>query len=329
MTDTALTVDQAVAEMIAPVEDAPEPQEEQTPDAEEAPAETEADPPAEVAPDESEEETPEGEEEPEEQAEAIAHEPPQWWDAEAKAKFAALTPELQATVFAQEEKREAVVAKAKAEASQEKTAAKTERETIGKVTNALSEWLPKAKADFDAYYGEQGFDLEANIAEYGEATALVLQARYNKHLENLHQVAQAKNQADHQAKVAWQMEQREALKEVCPDLADPREGKTREKELASYLLDQGFKPADLELVSAPAINIAWKAYRYDKAQAEAKAKSQAPKKPVVPALKPTATPNQSTASEVTKLKQRLAKTNSIDDAVELMLAEGRQAQRRA
>jgi hypothetical protein len=330
MTDTTLTVDQAVAELIdAPVADAVEEQEQ-------APAETSEETPVEPNPTDDASEAAEeaepgdGEDaEPDEPAEAEAVEAPQWWDAEAKAHFASLTPDLQAVVRAQEDKREAVVAKAKTEASEVRKAADGELQHLAKVSKTLTEWLPQAVERFNNYWGPQGFDLQANIQEHGLEQALIFQDQYQKDTAALHQVTQAKAEADQQARVAWQREQREALKEVCPELTDPREGKNRERELASYLIEQGATPEDLEAVPAWAIAIANKAHKFDKAQAAAKAKSIPNPKPITPALKPTAATAQSSQSRsLAQLKARADKTGSMDDMVALMVAEEK-AQRRA
>lgn len=329
MADPTLTVDQAVAELTAPVEAADPPKKDEDQPAEGQAEEIEAEPtPAEDASEAEEPGDGEGEDV-ETEAEAEPVDAPQWWDAEAKEKFATLSTDLQAIVKAQEDKREAVVSKVKAEASEERKAATADRESVAKVSNALSEWLPKAVADFNNFYGENGFDLKANIAAYGTDQALIMQSEYQERQETLHRVSQAKNEADQQARAAWQREQREALKEVCPELTDPREGKNREKELASYLLEQGATPQDLEAVPAWAIAIANKAHKYDKAQAEAKAKPKIPAKPITPALKPTAASAQTSQSRtLAQLDARATKTGSVDDMVALMVAE-KKAQRRA
>jgi segregation and condensation protein A len=119
----ALSVDQAIASLLP----AAEPVEQEQ--ASEAPLEA-----AETTEPEGETKTPEdaeaGAETPTEgeEAEAAAEpvealEPPRYWSTEAKARFAELTPDLQAVVLSQEGPREEATAKAKAEAAKQAEAA--------------------------------------------------------------------------------------------------------------------------------------------------------------------------------------------------------------
>lgn len=321
MTDqTAPTsVDDLVASLDAA--DNPAPEDSET---EEAEDDQPAEPlPADDASEASDEEEP-GDSEDEETTETAAAEPvdaPQWWDAEAKAKFAALTPELQAVVRLQEDKREAIVTKAKADAADVRQAANRELEQLSAVSKTVAEWLPKAYADFNAYYGENGFDLKANVAAHGAEQAIIMQAEYQEHQQALHRVAQAQREAEQHDLIAYQREQREKLATVCPDLADPKEGATRQKELASYLLQHGATQQDLERIPADLIALAYDGMKSRKNLAEAKS-FKAPLKPIAPSAKPAAAqaaPSKTRA--VQQARNRFSQTRSIDDLVNALNAE--------
>lgn len=335
MATEALTVDQAVAELVSAPDAAAETptEKDQANAAQEAPEleEIAAEPTSADDVSEAVDETDPGddaEQEPEPQAEAEAVDAPQWWDADAKGQFAKLPPEVQAVVRAQEDKREAVVQKAKQDASGARKAADGELQKLTQVSRALAESLPLMVQAHKEYWGDEGYDLKANIQEYGAEQALVFQAEFQERQTALHKLVQAKTEADHQAQLAWQRVQREKMVELCPDLADPKEGAAREKELAGFLLENGAETTDLEVLPAWSIPLVRDAMAHRKALAEAKAKAKAPKQ-AVPVARPTAPPSQTSSEKsVTQLRQRLAKTGSVDDAVALVLAED-EARRRA
>lgn len=281
---------------------------------------------AETADDEDEESDDDGDgDEGEEEAEAGTLAAPQFWDAEDKAWFATLTPDAQAKILKQEEKREAVLTKAKAAAKEAVTAAESDRQSIGRVASVLNDALPQVVAAFNEYWGPQGFDLEANIEAHGAETALLLQARYEKEAKALSGVVQAHQQADLEARIAFQREQRERLKETCPDLVDPKDGKAREKELASFLIESGADPSDLDVLPAWAVAIAYDGLRYRKAQAAAEARKTAkPVKAATSPVRPAASSGVTPKTRVVqKAQNRFAQTRSVDDAVAMLVAQGK------
>lgn len=333
MTDTALTVDQAVAELVsAPVEAAQEPeapQEEQEPKATEEAA---ADPEPETADAEaSEEAEPEAEEDPDaEEPEAAAIEPPKHWDAEDREWFKSQSPEVQARLLKQEEKREAVLGKHRekvaAEARQE---VEVEREQITKIGGALKEWLPRAIAAHKMYWGENGFDLTANVEAYGADQALKLQAQYNAEVEQLDRVVEAQKLAEREERLSYQKQQYARLSELRPEMTDPKSGRAARETFAKEILALGATPDELEIIPAWGVDLALDGLKYRKAQAEAKAKAKPQPKPAPPAVKPSAPPASSQPTRtVQQISRRLSQTGDLDDAVALILAED-EARRRA
>lgn len=325
MTDTSLTVEAAV-EALDSAPEAPETEETtEQPGAETSDDETEAESqPADGDDDEEAEEAPDVDDEDDEKTvEAGTLEAPQFWDAEDKAWFAALDANAQAKILKQEAKREAVVQKAKSEAQASRKAADDERQGVQSVKAALETALPQVVAAFNEYWGPQGFDLEANVKEYGAETALLLQDRYQKESKALSEVLVAKEKAELDQKLTFQREQRELLKEVCPELVDPKDGKQREKELAGYLIENGAGPDDLTMIPAWAVKIALNGMKYERAQAAAIARKTEPKPAPTPGAKPSASaPVPSQTRTVQKAQNRFAQTRSIDDAVAVLDLKG-------
>lgn len=308
-----LSVDQAVESLIAPQSE----QHEEAAPVEAAAEEIEADPnPAEDA---SEAEEPGDGGETEEPAEAAA-EPvnaPQWWDAEAKAHFAALTPDLQAIVLAQEDKREAITAKAKQEAAEERKAAQAESAGVRKLAEQLATFLPEAVETFKQKWGEP--DWVATVEQYGAEETMKLKAQYDADQAKLAKIAEANRAAQAEARQASLREENEKLK------GTPLEAMPARQEVAKYLGESGYSSDELSNATARDLLVAHKAMLYDKAQAALKAK---PPKPVTPvpvaaAARPAAAqPGSSQTRSSQQAANRFAQTRSVDDAVALLLAKG-------
>lgn len=325
-----LTIDQAVSTLVGE----PEPQDDAV-EALEAPAEAAEEPTEEIASDtqeedpdgEAEEPGDDGEEKPEEEAEAVAPvDPPVWWKAEAKARFAELPPELQAVVFEQEQVREKVVSEAKAQAAQTVQAAQKEMEGVQTLAAQLAEFLPQALETFDSRWGKQP-DWAAVVQERGAEEAFVLKSQWEAEQQQLRQLSQANDQAKAQAHHAYVKAEFVRLAEIAPELApdvsDPTKGAEARVEVTQYLEGLGIPRDAIVQISATEMLIARKAQLWDKAQAQPKAlatkiKPAAPaKSPVRPAASvPAATPQRIGAQAA----NRFAQTRSVDDAVAMLLA---------
>lgn len=332
MSDT-LTVDQAVAEMTAPVEQAA-PVEAPAVQAEEQEATPEA--AAEATPETVEEEVsedaePEAADEPEvEGAEAARIDPPKRWDAEDKEWFATQPPEVQARILRQEEKREGALVKERTKVATEVRAeVDGERQQLGQIAASVRQYLPEIVARHKVYWGENGFDMVANVNQYGSDVALNMKAEYDAEVQNIQNLVQAQNLAEREGRIAYQRAQQQRLHEIRPEFADPKTAGPLKQELAQYLSSEGATADELEVIPAWGVSLALDGMKYRKAQAEAKAKAKTAPRPVAPAVKPTAAQaSPSQERNITQLKQRLAKTGSIDDAVALQLAQD-EARRRA
>lgn len=118
-----------------------------------------------------------------------------------------------------------------------------------------------------------------------------------------------REESDKERKARLQTEAQELLKAV-PELADPK----AYQEVLGYALSAGFSADDIrETESHQAFVTLWKAMQYDRLKAKApqtKAKVEA-----VKTAKPGAATSQpKTVGDLTRAKQRLAKTGSVDDA---------------
>ena len=315
----AMTREQAVASLVA-AETAPEAPVEA---AEEEEIEGEASPPEET-PDEAEEPA-EGEEEAEAEEPVAALEPPPYWKQEAKAVFAAMTPEQQAVVLAQEGPREEITAKVKAEAAAARQQADAELGKVGKLATELADFLPKAIETFQSRWGADP-DWVAFATEHGAEAMTLAKAQHDQELGLLQRTAQATRQAEAQAQEAYVRSEFVTLAEIAPELADPTSGPALRTEVTKYLVDDGIDPSAIQNISAREMRIARKAMLYDRAQAALKAKP-APK-PVAPVAKSPVRPAAAVVQaspekrDVAALKNRFAQTANREDAAALIAKLG-------
>jgi hypothetical protein len=315
-----LSVDQAIAALMpetveqdapeAPVEAAEEPQEiEGEANAPEEPTEGAENPEDPVI------------EEPAEVAETPL-DPPLYWTPEAKAKFAALDPEIQAEILAQEGPREASAAKAKAEAAQQTQAAQAEVAKVQQLADHLGSFLPQAIETFQNKWGNAP-DWIAYANEYGAEAMMIAKVQHEQEFALLQQTAQATEYAKAQAREAQVAVEFQRLAEIAPDLADPVEGPKRRAEITEFLESSGLARDDIMNITANEMALAHDAMQWRKAQAALKARptpkptpAAAPRSPVRPAAA-APVPAQRTATQVAN---RFAQTRSVDDAVALLLA---------
>lgn len=305
---THLSIDEAVAAL-----DAGDEKEEQAAPEQAVAAEgtnTEAEPAAEdasepeTATDGEDAETEDAEEA--EEAELPAIEPPRFWDAEAKARFNELPRDLQELVLAKETERDKVTSKALQDAAEKRKAADGEASKIAQINGVLDKLLPQAVETFKSRW--EGVDWNAVIDQHGADQALKLRNQMEQEQGQLQQLQAAKSQAE-QVQFAKFVEAETAkLPELCPDLVDPQKGNERRQELGKYLIQSGVPAESLRHMSALETSIAYKAHLFDKAQAEAKAKSLAPKpvpKPAAvqkPSVRATAAPSSGGSPQLARLK---------------------------
>lgn len=267
------------------------------------PQEEAAEAPADDAePAEDAEEAEEAEEEAEEAAPPV--EAPHFWSAEDKAAFAKAPPEVQAAIVEHENNRnraaEQFIQRTAESAKQYQTAAEK-----------LTELFETARQNEDLF-GPVDWEEWLRTDPGG---ALAAQHK-------VQQLQAAKAEADRNAFASFLQEEGRKLPTVAPELADPVDGPKRRAELGQYLVSQGVPPEQLTAASAIELAIAYKAMKFDQAQAAAKTATtrkpaEAPRKPVKPT---SAQPGSSPQRTAQQLSNRFAQTRSDDDAVALILA---------
>lgn len=319
----ALSMDAAVSLLSAPEA----PPEEQAPEAQSLDTESEPPPTGDDAASEAEEPG-DGDDAGDAEAEAEPVDAPQWWDAEDKAAFAKLSPELQAIVVKQEGKREAITAKEKDQARQARQKAETELTQLAPLRQALEQIVPQAQqifADKWAGYTDLALAQHAQLGPDEAIQAMQWKAARDAEASELHRLRTVQEATQQQAYQQFLERETARLPEVAPDLADPVKGPERKQALAKFLVEQGIPENDLNHASARQLALAYDAMRYRQLASSAK-QQMAPKtltpSPARPGLKPAAASAPSKSTEVARLTNRLSQTRSMDDAVALMIQKG-------
>lgn len=327
-----LTIDQAVANL-----DAADKKET------EAPAETdlaspekqntEAEPAAEVAPEpetaiEGETADQDGEQAEGEEPELPAIEPPRFWDAQAKDRFRELPRDLQELVLSKETARDVETSKKFEEAANIRKAAEAETSKLAPFIAHLGKLIPEAEQTFATNWGIGEIDWNRVAQEQGVERAFQLKNDHDRQLASIQQLKTAKESAEGITNAKFKETRGEQLKTVVPDLADAKDGPTRQLELVRYLANEGGVDPQVIInhASAKELGIGWKAYLYDKLTADAKAKAASPQTQVQPrsatqkpSVRPTAAPSRAGSPQLARIKALTNKPSlTVDEAVELM-----------
>lgn len=254
---------------------------------------------------------------------APAVEAPQFWDAEAKATFASLSPEAQAVVRAQEDKREAVVAKVKEKAQATTDAAVRDIAAAKGLADRLAAALPDQRKEFDAYFAD--IDWPA----YSRQDPVAAQEdwfKYQQGQDYFNKAETAKAEAEKLARESFARVQVERLQEIAPELASKPENL---KILADYLPQTGIPAEALVDATAEELVILNESRMYRAMMAKAAAKPSEPprqKNPTPPAKVPPQgqgrAPQSSQQREVSRLQNSLAQTRDRATAAELITRQG-------
>lgn len=259
-----------------------------------------------------------------EEVEAEPVDAPQWWDAEDKAVFATLTPEQQAAVAKNEAKREAITAKSKQEAAEQRKAAEAKVGELTGLAERLAQALPKAEQAFQSRWEGATVEVWQELAASDPLEYIKLRAEYDAEMGQLQAARAAEAEASKVAQENHYATQAAKLREINPVLA------TDAKSLAAvgdYIVKAGIAPDALMHASADELNMAWKAMKYDEAQAKAKAHAEGIKpvaktsaKAVAPTARVSTLPPQQ--REIQRLQNRFNQTGAKEDLVNLMAAQG-------
>lgn len=191
----------------------------------------------------------------------------------------------------------------------------TEREQYGELLNALAGQLQEqvaAEPDWDALYAQNPLEYVRQKDLHRERQEQLAAAHSEmQRLANL----QAQEQAQHISRSV--QESRAKLAEAIPAWKDESRWKADRAKIREYGKKLGFTDAELDRAyDHKAVLMLYKSMRFD----ELRANRPQPQKAKAPALaRPNAPQTLTTrkASEVTRDKQRLSKTGSVQDAAKL------------
>lgn len=332
--DGALSVDQAVS-MLMEQEAAPEAPEAAEPAVEEHEGVGEAEEPAEAEEDEEAEAEDEGELEAEEETDpAPVVDPPHFWPADAKDKFANLPADLQELVAEQERARVTHFNTAQEQLALARKAATTEAQKLIDQMPAIE----TALAEVDAAYKSENWETVdwAAWADQDPAAAFKGKILYDAQTRQKQQLETAKQAADDEAFRAYTVEQAGELQRLAPAIA--ADDATR-SDIVRYLInDNGYDPDLIRGIRAKDVVIAHKAMLWDRSQSKAKAQaapgaerpaqaaplrkatpSAPPARPVRPGPAATAPSPKRASAEA---EAAFSKKSSPENAVRLLLARG-------
>lgn len=325
----AMVLQQDEADARAPDEQAPEAEPEPADD------EPEGDDEAPEAADEdtdddadAEEEETEAADEPEIELEPIA--PPIHFDAEAKEKFAKLPRDMQEIVSAQVTQSMKHADRITTEASEAKKAYET---GLTAYKAKLDQVLPQAEAVF----GDKWANVDwVAISRNDPGLYVELQAEYAAEMQHMQALQEAKRVADKVAEKQYFEAEKEKLKTLAPELADPEKGRSVWESLTGYLQQEGAPVDAISRMGALEARIALKAMKWDQANAKAKSAAAAPKQQaaqqaaqpvkakatVRPAASATGVQSTSKARELRRLENRAMETKSNEDIAQYILQRG-------
>lgn len=202
------------------------------------------------------------------------------------------------------------LAEQRRQADSELEAAKQERALYAQLLPAIQEVLKKEQEppDFDKLYQENPLEAVKLEREWRKRQELVQQTRAEQ--QRLNQIQQTEQEKTLKAKLA---EEQNKLMDAIPEWKDAKKAEAEKKELVQAAIKAGYAEDELANVTDHrAIVLLRKAMLYDKMQATRA--TLKPATPIVRPAKPGAAPPQKEVSEITRAKQRLAKTGSVTDA---------------
>lgn len=317
-----LSIEQAVAgmEKKEPNSEAPADQPEtERVEPEQPEADTEADTTAEDSASEAEEPG-DGEEGVEAEAEAIKLTAPKWWNAEQKAAWDELSPKVQAAVYAQEENRERALQKSKQKTDDDVKASSEVRESLRKRVQVLDAILPRAMELYRGKWANVDWAQAAeqmDPADYNRA-----RAQFERDSTEMQELSRQQKQADDERFAEFVREESNKLVEVAPDLADPKQGPERRKQLGKFLTDLKFDPVRINAMSAHEAALAYDAMRWRQAQAKAATAPKNPARSTAPANRPSASAPVRSPQNA-RIAQLSGKAKlSTEEATELLSLKG-------
>lgn len=249
------------------------------------------------------------------------YDPPHFWSAEDKAAFAELPPHLQETVLAYERNRDTAAARAIQAAAEARNRAEAAASGADEVVSRLDKLLPEAEAAFGQRWPDD-MDWGALADEVGAEQAMRMKLQRDTEAEALQRMRSARQEAEAASFQSYIASEFEKLKEIAPDLADPRHGAERRQDVVKFLADNGVPLETIRGAGATEFALAYDALRYRKAKASY-AQGARPSSSARLAVQPGAgTGLGSSHRRQAGVKARFAQKPSLDNAVAAILARG-------
>ena len=246
-----------------------------------------------------------------------AIEPPQFWDAEGKERFAKLSPASQKEVVEYEKQRTAAVAKAMQKAAETTKQSEAKLKQLQEAAEGIGEYVSSQTAYMKKWETWLGSSDAQELAETNPNAYNAELARYDREKRSYETVLAQKAEAEKLTFQTFFEEQRKLLPEVAPELADPKEGPQRMNETMTYLSQRGVPVEQVRGISAVEASIAYKAMLWDRAQAKAKELPKPKPKPAGPTAPASGQGVRASSSEA-RIKQLNSKHSlSVDEAIEL------------
>ena len=305
--EAILSIDQAAAELAEP-----EKREEESLAPEAAPAvQDAAAPDEEVAADDSDADMLE---EPAEDSDPL--DPPQFWSAADKERFAELPRAVQDVILRHEQQRSAATSRALQDAAEKRKAADGETARLSQVMGALDNLVPQAVEAFRNRW--ETIDWNSVVDQYGADTALKLKNDMEREQAMLAQLGAAREDAERVRFTKFVEAETGKLADLCPDLADARQGQSRRTALGRFLVETGVPPHVIPHMTALEASLAYDAMQWRQAKANAtKQAAKAHPTPARPSLRPTAAPAHRYPQSARLQQLRGKHSLTVDEAVEL------------
>lgn len=297
-----------------------QPQAAEQADAPEHPAESPAEPDQDAP-----EETPAGDD-PNKEAEVadpqerVVVEPPQNWDAAARARFQTLDPETQSFLREQYDAGERAVGQKFEEASAARKAAETEANGIRELKTRLDALVPQAEQALQSKWARVDW---VAWAQQDPEACMQGRMQYEAEARQLQQLDAARQDAESKAYKAFVDEQLPEMARIIPGLAKRETAQAYMDKMMSYAKSQGATDQQLKYASAKEWSMLDKARLWDESQAKLSANPPPRVAPAV-AAKPVAAqaPQAPQQRRVNDIRGNLKKTGSMSDAAALVAELG-------
>lgn len=260
------------------------------------------------------------EEEPEAEPEEVIPRPASW-AAEDQAVWDGVPAEAKAVIMARETERDRTTQRAVQEASEARKTAEASVQDVTGIKAALEQVLPRAQQMLQGKWGGMTQARWVELARENPAQYTALKAEYDSEIATLNEMQATQQQAHQVAFQSFVQTEAAKLKDLAPDLADPKLGQARKQELATFLLGLGVPNEVIPTLDANTVALAYDGMRFRKAQSGLKQPAIRPvtARQVTPtAAAPVSSPQRATEAA----KNRFAQTRSVEDAVAFLNSKG-------